>query len=245
MTINSANLISREPWIDIPGGDALQGWGHAEQVQWNQHLRQSEKARFFALSFDFIANSSVVGNYFEFGCHRVRTFRMALTEARHQNLGNTMKFFAFDSFEGLPTVDADVHDPNWKPGALRTSTAEFMAIIENHGLYLDRVELIKGFYKDSLSADLQKKFITSNEKIAIACIDCDLYDSAVDVFNFISPLIQEGTILYLDDYFAGYRGSPKKGVAKAFKEFEEKSEFSFIQHLQVGWGGRSFIAFKE
>lgn len=66
---------------------------------------------------------------------------------------------------------------------------------------------------------------------------CDLYESAIPVFNFIEPLIQEGTVIYIDDYFAGFKGSPATGPARAFHEFESKSRFKFAQHMQVG-GGR-------
>ena len=56
------------------------------------------------------------------------------------------------------------------------------------------------------------------------CIDCDLYESAVPVFKFIEDFIQEGTIIYLDDYWVGYKGNPTKGVSRAFKEYLKFSE---------------------
>ena len=74
-------------------------------------------------------------------------------------------------------------------------------------------------------------------------IHCDLYESAVPVLKFLEPLLQEGSVLYLDDYFVGYRGSPRQGVARAFHEMERVSRFAFAPHLQVGWWGRSFIAY--
>ena len=80
-------------------------------------------------------------------------------------------------------------------------------------------------------------------KIAFACIDCDLYESAVPVFRFIEPLLHEGTVVYIDDLFVGYKGSPAKGVARAFLEFQAKSRFSFVHHMDVGWSGRSYIAY--
>ena len=57
----------------------------------------------------------------------------------------------------------------------------------------------------------------------MATIDCDLYESAVSVFQFLDPLLQEGSVLYIDDLFAGYRGSPEKGVTKAFLEWQSRS----------------------
>jgi hypothetical protein len=52
-------------------------------------------------------------------------------------------------------------------------------------------------------------------------------------------------MLYLDDLFAGYKGSPRKGVARAFKEFRRQSEWKFVRHLDVGWWGRSYIAYRD
>jgi hypothetical protein len=233
-----------EPWIAIPDGRALANWGREEEVAYNQINRQSEKALFFRRTFDFVKDNRVWGDYFEFGCHRCRTFRMALTEARLHNMDD-MKFWAFDSFEGLPDPTSDTGVEIWKRGALTTSEAEFVRLVRQHGIYSDRVQTIKGFYSQSLTHQLRRRFLDEENRIALVNVDCDLYESAVPVFDFIEPLMQEGTVIYLDDVFAGYRGSPKKGVARAFLEYQQKSRWKFQRHLDIGWWGRSYIAFLE
>src|SRR5689334_5194659 len=90
-----------EPWVDLPDGRDLQAWARDDEISYNQANRQTEKALFFRRTYDFLTDNRVTGDYYEFGCHRCRTFRMALTEARRHNLPSA-KFFAFDSFEGLP-----------------------------------------------------------------------------------------------------------------------------------------------
>jgi hypothetical protein len=82
-------------------------------------------------------------------------------------------------------------------------------------------------------------------KIALVNIDCDLYESAVPVFRFIEPLLQEGTLLYIDDFYAGYCGSPRRGVARAFTEFAGRAAFRFQPFLNAGYWGKSFIAYRE
>jgi hypothetical protein len=232
-----------EPWVKLPDGRALTSWSREDEIAFNQNNRQMEKYRFFVRVFDFLTDNRVRGDYHEFGCHRCRTFRMALTEARRHNV-EKMKFFAFDSFEGLP--ESSGHSVEiWKRGALTTSVEDFMGMIERHGIYVDRVTPIKGFYGDSLTKELQRRFLDQESKIALATIDCDLYESAVPVFNFIEPLLQEGSVLYIDDLFAGYKGSPAKGVAKAFREFRARSRFRFVRHLDIGWWGRSYIAYVD
>lgn len=231
-----------EPWVNLANGRDLAAWTHADEVAYNQGNRQLEKHLFFLRCFDFIKDNRIGGDYHEFGCHRVRTFRMALTEARRHCM-DEMKFFAFDSFEGLPEHAADHNVEIWKQGALSTSVERFRELVDAHGIYTDRIHTIKGFYSDSLTKDLQRRFLDQENKIALVNIDCDLYESAVPVFRFIEPLLQEGAVIYIDDLFAGYKGSPEKGVAKAFREFRARSRFKFQRHLDVGWWGRSYIAY--
>lgn len=131
----------------------------------------------------------------------------------------------------------------WEQGTLATSEQDFIKLIKEHGIYVDRVKTIKGFYHESLTDELQKHFVEHENKIALATIDCDLYESAVPVFEFIEPLLQKGTVIYIDDFFAGYKGSPLEGVSRAFLEFQRNSRWKFIHHLNIGWWGRSYIAY--
>ena len=164
--------------------------------------RQTEKSLFFRKTFDFLTDNRVKGDYLEFGCHRARTFRMALTEARKHNLQD-MNFWAFDSFEGLPELEHESSVEIWKKGALATAVEDFMRMINEHGLYAGRAHPVKGYYSDSLTPDLNKKFVGAGTKAALITVDCDLYKSAVPVFKFVDDLIQEGSIIYMDDLFAG------------------------------------------
>lgn len=240
----SIEAADREPWVVLDDGVVLADWSRRDEVAYNQTNRQQTKYRYFVQAFDFLKENGVAGDYFEFGCHRARTFRMALTEARRHHLGET-KFFAFDSFQGLPEA-ADSHGVvHWNPGALATSVNDFMGLIRQHGIYVDSVIPVEGFYDESLNETLSRRLLGDGHRIALACVDCDLYESAETVFAFIEPFLQEGSLVYLDDYFAGYKGSPKKGVAKAFREFRARSRFEFVRHLDVGWWGRSYIAYSD
>jgi hypothetical protein len=231
-----------EPWVKLGTGASLVDWKRDEEIAYNQTNRQTEKDQFFRRTFDFLTDNRVKGDYFEFGCHRCRTFRMALTEARRHNLSE-MRFFAFDSFAGLPEVTSDTAVEIWKRGALATSEAEFQRMVNEHGIYVDRVRTVKGYYSDSLTHELRRRFAAEQSRIALVNIDCDLYESAVPVFEFVDPLLQEGAVIYIDDLFAGYKGNPDKGVAKAFLEYRRKTRWKFLRHLDVGWWGRSYIAY--
>jgi len=238
---DSIKRIDGEPWVRLAGHAELAAWSKEDEIRYNQTNRQSEKYLFFRRVFDFLHENEIRGDYHEFGCHRCRTFRMTLTEARRHNLDH-MKFWAFDSFEGLPTPTTETSVSKWTQGALTTSEAQFMDLIKAHGVYADRVTTIKGFYDASLTPDLQQRFVENEARIALVNVDCDLYESAVPVFDFIEPLLQEGSVIYMDDLFVGNKGNPGRGVARAFLEFQGRSRFRFIRHLDIGWWGRSYIA---
>jgi hypothetical protein len=234
--------LDGDPWIGIATGHDLANWGHEDEVKENQHWRQSERLKFFSLTFAYLKENNVPGDYLEFGCHTGRTFRMALTEARKRNL-EKINFWAFDSFEGLPEAEIDHGVSNWKPNRLVTSLETFNGIVNNHGLYLDKIKAIKGYYDASLTAELQRQMLDQGVRASLVNVDCDLEESARPIFSFIEPFLQEGTVIYLDDYFAGYRGSPERGVSRVFHDFIENSKFKAIQYLQVGWASRSFILY--
>ena len=236
------NKTNNEPWTNTPNQEDLKDWSHNDRISYNQRNRQSAKNYFYQQVFDFLTDNRIEGDYFEFGCHRCRTFRMVLSEARKHNI-DYMNFHAFDSFEGLPERDSnDDSIDMWQKGVLTTSEHDFMDMLNKHGLYIDRIKTIKGYYEDVLNENLKREYLEKNYLASLITIDCDWYKSAIPVFSFIEELIVEGTVIYLDDMFAGYKGQRNKGVAKAFYEFEETSAWKFEKYLDIGWFGRSFIA---
>jgi len=243
--INSVFEIKKkysEPWVKLENGNDLKDWNRQDEIKYNQINRQIYKYEFYRKIFDFLVDNRIFGDYYEFGCHRCRTFRMCLTEARKHNLKN-MSFYAFDSFEGLPEHNSNTSVEIWKKGVLTTSENDFLKMTNSHNIYKNNIYTIKGYYENTLTKKLQKKYLDNGNKASLINIDCDLYESAVPIFNFIEPLLQEGTCIYLDDLFAGYKGSPNKGVFKAFNEYIKKSRWKFVKHLDIGWWGQSYITY--
>lgn len=231
--------MTTEPYVILEDGDTLNSFDDSSFIIENQINRQRKKLDFYELVFDFIKENNINGDYYEFGIHKIRTFRMALTAARKKNLNN-MNFFAFDSFEGLPKIE-NTYDANWVEGGLKTSIEDFDKTIEEHGIYINNVKKVIGFYDDILTVQLKKKFLDEENKISFVNIDCDLYESAVPVFRFIEEQIQIGTVIYIDDFFVGNKGDLTRGVALAFNEFKARSRFTFVEFLNVGWWGKSYI----
>lgn len=223
----------------LPDSGILKDHSKKTEIQINQQRRQTQKFEFFLNCFDFLTDNEISGDYFEFGCHRARTFRMALSAARFYNL-NSMKFHAFDSFEGLPDIGRVIIN-KWAAGELCTGEEEFNRIIETHGLFTDSIFLHKGFYSDLLTSDLQNALIKRSTKASFVNIDCDFYESAKDVFNFLEPFLSHGSIIYIDDYFGGFTKTSNGGVMQAFDEFMSTSDYHFIEHMTCGWWGKSFL----
>jgi len=239
---DAITLLDHEPWVRLADGRELAKWSKQDEIRYNQGNRQREKYLYFRRTFDFLHENEIKGDYYEFGCHRCRTFRMALTEARRHNLDD-MKFWAFDSFEGLPEPTTETSVSKWTSGALTTSETTFLDLVNKHGIYTDKVKTVKGFYSDSLTEKLRDQAETKEQKIALVTVDCDLYESAVPVFEFIEPLLQAGSVIYMDDLFVGNKGNPNVGVARAFLEFQKRSKWSFSRHLDISWWGRSYVAY--
>ena len=116
-----------EPWFNeiLTSLTGQKEWCHEDRIIWNQVQRQGDKHQFFRHAFEFISDNGINGDYHEFGCQRCRTFRMAMLEAKRHFL-NRMRYWAYDSFEGLPEIDNDESEfgRRWEKGQLMTEERE-------------------------------------------------------------------------------------------------------------------------
>lgn len=239
-----AEFFFQDPATFLYNGDDMRDWSWTEQAPFFTEYSQRTRHEFMQIAAGYLRSAGVRGDYHEYGCFTATTFRMFLTQARIFNL-DIPKFWAFDSFKGLPDIDPGVAVHEWKQGTMAMSEAEFMAIIGRHGLFVDRVHPVSGFFDESLTKERQEQFRSSENPAAFVTIDCDLHTSAIPVFRFIDPLLREGTLIYIDDYFNGYGGNPNKGVAGAFREFEKYGRWSFQEFRPVGWWGKSLYRLSE
>ena len=132
------SLLEEEPWVKIPSRKDLKDWKKFDEIKFNQQNRQIEKYKMFIKTFDFLTENQIFGDYFEFGCHRCRTFRMVVSLAYMHQIED-MNFYAFDSFDGLPELENSVSVKDWKRGSLTTSQSDFMRILKKHGLNYNKI----------------------------------------------------------------------------------------------------------
>ena len=187
---------------------------------------------------DFISAHGIEGDYLEFGVYEGTTFQSAYHIADRAGL-NKMHFIAFDSFEGLPrpeSIDVDPGQP-FEEGAYSCSEEEFKEKMKEGGVDASRVKIVKGWFDTSLTPEKRNEI----KKAAIIWIDCDLYLSTVPVLEFITPLLQDGTVIVFDDWFC-YRADPDKGEQRACREWLAKNpQIKLVEYHNFAWHGKSFI----
>lgn len=182
------------------------------------------------------------GDYYEFGVFKGYAFWHAQKEAERLGL-KSMRFYGFDSFEGLPDVDgidSTNHNEFYK-GQFACSKEQVAANLDANGVDWDRTFLIEGYYEDSLTPGLYEEY--GMRPIAVALIDCDLYSSTRDVLRFIVPLIQDGSILMFDDW-SSFDSDDTKGQQRALREFlDAHPEIETEELFTYGQGGQEASVF--
>lgn len=188
-------------------------------------------------AFEFIKINEVPGDYLEFGLWRGKTFGYA-HRMKHRYGRHDMKLWGFDSFQGLPDT-GEHHDNIWYKGQFACSRPEFEAILKSRGVQSSEYELVEGFYSESLNDVTHRRL--SGRKAAIVYIDCDLYDSTVEVLDFIQPYLVNGSIICFDDFY-NYKGDPEQGEQKALADFmQRETDICFISYMAYAPLGKSFI----
>ena len=152
-----------------------------------------------------------------------------------------MRFFAFDSFQGLPEsqgIDKQGHD--FCEGKYSCSEADFRAKLVDRGVPLDKVVIVPGWFSDTCIDETIRNHAI--KKAAVVHLDCDLYESTKQALNFITPLLTDGTILIFDDWYC-FRGNPELGEQKAFTEWSlSLPDWIFSEYQKEGPWSTSFIA---
>lgn len=180
------------------------------------------------------------GDYLEFGVFSGSSFTHSIRcakklESIHPGIKQS-RFIGFDSFQGFGDIEDDDEHPFYTDENFSTSFASVQKRVDSvSGGY--SCKLVKGFFNESLSFGPEHYDITN---VRIAFIDSDTYASSRDALKFISSVIQEGTYIVLDDFYS-YRGSRKRGVARAFDEFLVESNVSVRKVLSYGMGGAVFV----
>lgn len=107
------------------------------------------------------------------------------------------KVWVADSFEGLPKPEwpPDTGDEHWKKAELAVSQADVEGNFRKYDLLDDRVQFLKGWFKDTLYSAP----ITS---LAILRLDGDMYGSTIEALVELYARVSVGGYVIVDDYGA-------------------------------------------
>lgn len=155
-----------------------------------------------------VANQYESGDYFEFGSEGLNTlcnFLVAFHLNGYDLLKPNVKCFAFDIF-GDPRHDDSLTSDEQRYFQAYTKGKnyyrEMQLKYESYEIMKGRVELIKGYFKDTLNDDFKKRLRNENRNIGFAFLDCNIPSSYETCFNFMEEFINpKKSFVYLDEYY--------------------------------------------
>jgi hypothetical protein len=179
-------------------------------------------------------------DYCEFGLFKGRSFWKAQQEANRHGLAR--RFFGFDSFAGLPNIDGlDRTDHGeFREGQYSCAQEQVVANLNAAGgIDWRRTFLIPGYFEQSLTPQVVKQH--KIHKIGVAMIDCDLFSSTVTVLDFLRDLIDDGTVLIMDDWNC-FGADDNRGQRRAVRQFLARQRHLRLEPLEAyGPNSQSFV----
>jgi len=143
----------------------------------------------------------VPGDFVECGVWWGAMVMIIQTVLKLKGLTAERRVFAFDSFKGIMPSQNITWGPDLKTrdhwgGAFHVNSLEAVtANFRKHGLLDDNVNLVPGWFKDTLPAYKNKI-----EKIALLRVDGDLYESTFQILEHLYDLVAVGGVIILDDW---------------------------------------------
>jgi O-methyltransferase len=197
-----------------------------------------ERTSFFWDAFTFLQVSGIRGDYVEFGSWGGNSLKLAYEASRQLSPGRHL--WAFDSFQGLPAI-THPRDDRWRTGGESHGQGGIDAFYETCdglGIPRDAYTAVEGYFEATLP---WRGVDGPPSDIALAYIDCNMYSSTLEVFEFLAPRLKHGMIIAFDDYFC-YSSQEVSGERAAKIELESAHpELNFVRFKDVHWAGVSFI----
>lgn len=191
-------------------------------------------------AIDIQVEKKLLGGYYEFGVFKGFSLWFTSMYAKYRKA--SLDFYGFDSFEGLPKSKTDGTKPAFGKGHY---TSSFKSVINKFKeLDVTGIKLFKGFYSKKLFAHIEAENEFMFSPVSICLIDVDIYESCVEVLEFIKDKLIPGSIILFDDYNV-FLKSNRHSERKAFKEFKKKyPNFKFKHIFSFGWHGEAFRVVK-
>jgi O-methyltransferase len=209
------------------------------------HLVPPDDLRFFfqdAIEILRKRKGGAIGDYLEFGVFNGSSLG-SMYEAALMLRERDMRYFGFDSFQGLPKEAEHEDSGVWKKGFYTCSREQTEECLRQRRIYLDRITFVEGWYNETLTPATRERLELKN--LGIVFIDCDAYSSAKSVLDFIEPLIGEPCIICFDDWKLYDTDLRNDGEYRAFNEFlEAHPEIQFEEIESYNRKSRSFLVYR-
>lgn len=143
----------------------------------------------------------------------------------------------FDSFQGLPEITHDLDKrAGWKAGQFTDKTEAQLKSMVGQYLHSDAVKTYPGWFKDTM------KLLPNGQKFALVHVDCDIYESTIDVLDYLfsHEHIGEGCALFFDDWNCG-AANPDLGERRAWREMVEKHSIRYTDCGNYSAFGNKFL----
>jgi O-methyltransferase len=206
---------------------------------------ESTYSKAFLQGFDYIIHAGdLKGDILEFGTYK--GFTAHVIAKLMKQCGLSSHLWLYDSFEGFPEIE-NLSDKQCYLNKKGDWVAGGMSLPKDFERYIsdslqkvipsESFTIVKGFFEETMD-----KFL-SGEKAVLVHLDCDLYSSSEYVLNKLleKKLLQDGTLLFCDDY-NGNRANPTMGQRGALsKVFNENCRFAISEFFSYSWHGKTFF----
>lgn len=192
--------------------------------------RMHRKIKFLLDIRGLLVINKLEGDYVEFG-----VFRGEMMYAAAKILAPRIKqYIGLDTFTGLPKPqEKDKELFVFESEGFMASPKEFAAeIMQNY-----KTALIEGDFRDSA---VQNRFSATAGTISVLAIDCNWPSSVEAAVNISAPLLQNGSIVYFDDYFVATR-HPNFNEP-IMERAEQEHGIKFVEFMTYPPCARAFLA---
>jgi O-methyltransferase len=135
--------------------------------------------------------------YLEFGVY-IGTSLACMYQAATAVGASKLRIIGFDSFEGMPEGVEKEDGSHWKKGELYSDVRLTQQNLTRLGVPLKRVELVPGWFEDSLTDETRKRLGIATADIVM--VDCVIGSATRVALDFLLPLITDRTIVFFDDW---------------------------------------------
>jgi hypothetical protein len=187
-------------------------WSAEDRFDVNQWFQYNEKAQ-CALSVASIWPGRD-RDYLEFGSTDLNTFRNFLTAFDVFDLNNRSpgtRFYGFDVFGDTRTASDSVSKKLQKDIGYKNYMELFshrgdvyeqnIQLLREHDLFVDRCELIQGYFEDTLTDERASNYIQEGRQPGFIVLDCNIAAPYKVVFEYLFKIVRNECFIYLDEYY--------------------------------------------